>query len=386
MSDPSVTAPDPFADLAAELHRVANDISDLIGSGLPKPAQFQLNIQPGAPLSLRDDDVTAAAVDAMAGALLGIPGKVEKMGNGSYFYSTGGNERRGPLTVTIYQGVSTEWALEHDVAAAEAELAEREAELEKARARVAELRSRNADPSGANFSDLADRLNPEARPVPADALVVPLGHAAEATSLVPAPIAVHYETSGWKGKGPGTCGVECACGVTYDNFDSLAEAAELLARHIEAANSPTGLTKAADESRGVLAGTTPVVTYFSFGHGQADPDTRKSLLNHYVTVVAPTYEACREAMFASRFGNRWSFDYLAGTTTATKWIPRWTEHEVIVAPGTNEEFAEAALEAARGLLPAPVVCSCDVDPLECVPHGPSARASSAASARARGGE
>lgn len=42
----------------------------------------------------------------------------------------------------------------------------------------------------------------------------------------------HAEVGGWKGEGPGTCGVECACGVTYDNFDSLAEASELLARHI----------------------------------------------------------------------------------------------------------------------------------------------------------
>jgi hypothetical protein len=50
----------------------------------------------------------------------------------------------------------------------------------------------------------------------------------------------HREVSGWKGEGDGTgtCGVECACGVTYDNFDSLAEAGELLKVHIEAATSP----------------------------------------------------------------------------------------------------------------------------------------------------
>lgn len=71
-------------------------------------------------------------------------------------------------------------------------------------------------------------------------------------------------------------------------------------------------------------------TYFSFGHGQTDPDTGESLIDKYVTVIAPTYEACREAMFASRYGERWSFDYPAGTPTAAEWIPQWTEHERIV--------------------------------------------------------
>jgi hypothetical protein len=167
------------------------------------------------------------------------------------------------------------------------------------------------------------------------------------------PVDEHYEARGWKGEGPGECGVECACGeAAFDGFDSLYEAKVQLSFHIEAATSPTGLTKAADQSRGVLAFTTPVVTYFSFGHGQTDPDTGESLLDHYVTVVAPTYEACREAMFASRFGNRWSFDYLAGTAKATDAVSRWTEHEVIVAAGTDPAASETALKAARELLAA----------------------------------
>lgn len=113
---------------------------------------------------------------------------------------------------------------------------------------------------------------------------------------------------------------------------------------------PSGLTKAADESRGVLAGTTPVVTYFSFGDGHRDPDTGKDLWRHYVTVVAPTYEACREAMFASRYGREWGMDYLAGTARALKSVPRWTEHEVIVAPGTDQTAADRALAAAMRVL------------------------------------
>lgn len=71
----------------------------------------------------------------------------------------------------------------------------------------------------------------------------------------------------------------------------------------------------------------PVTVYFSFGHGQTDPGTGKDLLNHYVTVIGPSYEACREAMFASRFGQAWAFDYPAGTPQADEWIPQWTEHE-----------------------------------------------------------
>jgi hypothetical protein len=173
----------------------------------------------------------------------------------------------------------------------------------------------------------------------------------ELDKQIPAPTApISHEHVGGSAGGPGENSAECACGVVFDGFDSPAEVNRALDLHIEVATSATGLTKAADESRGPLAFTTPVVTYFSFGHGQSDPDSGKSLLDHYVTVVAPTYEACREAMFASRFGREWSFDYLAGTKRATEWMPRWTEHEVIVAPGTDPAGVETALVAAADLL------------------------------------
>ena len=77
----------------------------------------------------------------------------------------------------------------------------------------------------------------------------------------------------------------------------------------------------------------PVTVYFSFGHGQRDPNTNEHLLDKYVTITGPSYEACREAMFASRYGNRWSFDYTAGTELANRWIPQWTEHDRIDATG-----------------------------------------------------
>lgn len=41
----------------------------------------------------------------------------------------------------------------------------------------------------------------------------------------------HRMVRGWKGE-PGECGAECACGVTYDGFDSLGRASELLDGHI----------------------------------------------------------------------------------------------------------------------------------------------------------
>ncbi|GIE30123.1 hypothetical protein Ait01nite_031680 [Actinoplanes italicus] len=75
-----------------------------------------------------------------------------------------------------------------------------------------------------------------------------------------------------------------------------------------------------------------VIVYFSFGHGQTDPTTGKHLLDHYVTIVGPSYEACRAAMFASKYGDRWAFDYIAGEPQAEQWIPRWIEHERIVLP------------------------------------------------------
>ncbi|HEY9416892.1 MAG TPA: hypothetical protein VIQ30_19215, partial [Pseudonocardia sp.] len=47
----------------------------------------------------------------------------------------------------------------------------------------------------------------------------------------PAIVAAHQHAGGWKG-GPGECGVQCACGLTFDGFDSIREAAKLLGDHI----------------------------------------------------------------------------------------------------------------------------------------------------------
>lgn len=97
------------------------------------------------------------------------------------------------------------------------------------------------------------------------------------------------------------------------------------------------LAERENERRAQPPGGEPVVRYFSFGHGHTDPDTGADLVDRYVTVVAPTAEACREAMFASRYGKRWSFEYIPGTPQADEWIPRWNEHERIDAMPASAE-------------------------------------------------
>lgn len=169
---PPADQPDHFAEIAAELYRLADDIASLTGSGLPKPNVFQLNIQPG---TRGDDELTRTAVDAWATALFDRRGAIDPYPGGVYHYSTPWIAR-GPITAAVYMSVSAEWAMKNDVAAAEAEVAEREAELEKARARVAELRGRNADASGLSYS--REPESTVAIPVPAGVDGHPEGRAA----------------------------------------------------------------------------------------------------------------------------------------------------------------------------------------------------------------
>lgn len=144
---------DHFTEIADELHRAADAVASLAGSGHPQPRHFNLNIQPGNRES--DDEATAASVDAMANALLGISGHPHEVGGGSYHYGTG-QTQRGPISVTIYQSIGAEYALRIEY---DRQLAEREAELEKLRAELEGLRrSRShpkwaADVDAAKFSD-----------------------------------------------------------------------------------------------------------------------------------------------------------------------------------------------------------------------------------------
>lgn len=295
MTETTVTESDRCADIAAALHELALKFTDLIGTGVPVPF-VQLSIQPGC---RGDDESVAAAVDAISSVLFGHAGQLEEMtasGAGIYHYNNGqGSEPLGAVEVRIYNSVSAEFAAKR----------EHEAEVARLRAEVVELEARIARMSEPEVDATLEDVRTGAV-VDEQSCTCPLG-----------PEGAHL--------------ADCP----------LYEASKL---------SAAGLVESAERSRGVLAFTTPIVTYFSFGSGHADPRTGEDLWCKYVTVVAPTYEQCREAMFASRFGNRWGKDYLAGTATATRWMARWTECEVIVAPGTDPALAEGALKAARDLL------------------------------------
>jgi hypothetical protein len=128
--------PDPFIALAAELHRIADDLRVLAYCGLPTPGHFELNIQPGG---RGDGDKTRKSVDAIAEALLEKRGELRPMSDGSYHYHAKGF--RGAVSVALYQSVPTEWAKDNEAAML---LAAREAELEKLRAEVECLRELGA--------------------------------------------------------------------------------------------------------------------------------------------------------------------------------------------------------------------------------------------------
>lgn len=145
MNDKNVTPaetaakPDPFAEVAAALYRIADDIVSLTGSGLPKPS-VSLSIQLGSRSG--DDELTVRAVDAVSSALLGHPGQVQLMSGGVYHYNNGdSNEAVGAVDVRVLYSISTEFAVKRHAVSL---LAKREAELEQLRAEVAELRAAQA--------------------------------------------------------------------------------------------------------------------------------------------------------------------------------------------------------------------------------------------------
>ncbi|MCX5066958.1 hypothetical protein OOJ91_13985 [Micromonospora lupini] len=82
--------------------------------------------------------------------------------------------------------------------------------------------------------------NGESMAVPPAAAVDAMADRAVEVSAEPAE-AEHRVSSAWKG-GPGECGAQCACGLTYDGFDTLKEPSDLIDRHVatEAGAPATG--------------------------------------------------------------------------------------------------------------------------------------------------
>jgi hypothetical protein len=355
-------APTGYQVLAADLRRIA-DRFDLAGHvDMSRHQYVRLNIQPrGA-----NDEQTIERTDALGLVLFGRPGQPEAMGDGSYHYDVEG--QFGCVAVHLYSGISTETVRMREAAAQAAADA---VELARLRAEVARLEARAAvqahedadDPTGLTYSRADDdpqvvRPHSPRMPLHVGVREVDGGELVDATP--DDPIFCAHETGG-----DGIALLRrCVRQIRWDEADArwrhvIGDAEvdheavppgesvrELLAIAPSAdggvawAMAPAGAVvdpaarAAAVEATEAVAANPPVAepvtVYFSFGHGQHDPDTGKSLLDHYVTIVGPSYEACRKAMFASKYGHRWAFDYLKGDPESDKWIARWTEHDRIV--------------------------------------------------------
>lgn len=119
---------DSYADLAATLHAIADDLATLAGTG--KASYVGLSIHPAG----EDDEATIAAVDIVGQALLGKPGETREMIGGSYHHGAHGN--RGGVNVSVFNSVTPprQRALEDELARLRAEVAAAKAEAEQARA------------------------------------------------------------------------------------------------------------------------------------------------------------------------------------------------------------------------------------------------------------
>ncbi len=106
MDDKSVT-PDPWAAIAAELHRIADDAEKLIGQ--PAPGLVSLDIQPKGDVSHppipEDRTATILDVDEVAHALLGKAAETRAMSDGKSAHRTV-SARRGRILVSVYQAIA----------------------------------------------------------------------------------------------------------------------------------------------------------------------------------------------------------------------------------------------------------------------------------------
>lgn len=137
----STVQPDPWADISAELHKLADDVLGMVGE--LAPAQFAIAIQP-QPWNSAE---AVAAVDTIATLLLGKPGETQKMSGAVYHRNADGF--RGSIKLSVFRQMPAP--------------DERDAELDRLRARVAELEARDAH----GFSREAEAAQPVAGRLPA---------------------------------------------------------------------------------------------------------------------------------------------------------------------------------------------------------------------------
>jgi hypothetical protein len=106
--------------------------------------------------------------------------------------------------------------------------------------------------------------------------------------------------------------------VGIANADEIPEDPDGSGRDVDNGDAPSpvpagvdGHGEGAAAGRAVTAqdgGRVTVTRIFTFGHGQTCPFTGKNVLDHHVSITAPTAEQCREVMFAT-FGQAWAFEY-----------------------------------------------------------------------------
>jgi len=113
-------------------------------------------------------------------------------------------------------------------------------ELERLRAEVERLRAQvDADASGLTYTR-ADSEPDDPTPVSPARVPLhtggPVGTVSDST-LVVDETPEHYETGGSVGPNPGDHGRDCACGVSFNGFDTAAEAQTVLDQHIRQASA-----------------------------------------------------------------------------------------------------------------------------------------------------
>lgn len=133
---PNTPTSDPWADIAAELHKLADDVLALVGE--PAPACFDISIQPRNPDSylrslVKNRPAIIATVDAIAMALLDKPSEDHRMSDGTFHRDAKG--RRGRISVSILTSIADPNAVdpEQEIARLRAEVAELRKKVQPAR-------------------------------------------------------------------------------------------------------------------------------------------------------------------------------------------------------------------------------------------------------------
>jgi hypothetical protein len=111
---------DFYSELAETLHGIADDVAGLAGTGLEPLVHAGLTFLPQHTLT---DEEKVAAIDAVATALLGKPGALQKLNAGGYHHHVDG--WRGAVEISVFSAVSgpEDRAKDEEIARLRAEVA-----------------------------------------------------------------------------------------------------------------------------------------------------------------------------------------------------------------------------------------------------------------------